>query len=115
MVINAGVYLLEHDGTLKWGPKTASGVTGLGGPPTIADLDGDGLPEIGVAFANRFVVFDMTEARNGQARSRTTVQVSTARQFSTLKETGSRKSCSVTRFYWRLLRCRRRCRFQIAD
>ena len=29
-----------------------------GGPPTVADYDGDGLPEVGVAAANSYTVFD---------------------------------------------------------
>ncbi len=31
-----------------------------GGPPTIADFDGDGMPEIGVAFGGAYEVFDVT-------------------------------------------------------
>lgn len=30
-----------------------------GGPPTVADFDGDGRPEIGVAFGDEYVVFDL--------------------------------------------------------
>jgi len=32
-----------------------------GGPPTIADYDGDTLPEIGAAFADHYVVYDFIE------------------------------------------------------
>lgn len=28
-----------------------------GGPPTVADFDGNGMPEIGVAFSNQYIVF----------------------------------------------------------
>jgi hypothetical protein len=57
VVVNNGrVWVLEHDGTIKWGPVAIPG-GGFGGPPTIADMDGDGVPEIGVAGASRYVVF----------------------------------------------------------
>lgn len=39
-----------------WGPHLLSG--GGGGPPTIADCDGDGLPEIAVAGASLFAVYE---------------------------------------------------------
>jgi hypothetical protein len=34
-----------------------------GGPPTIADYDGDGRPEIGAAFASHYVAWDFLEGR----------------------------------------------------
>jgi RHS repeat-associated protein len=57
VVANGSVYLLEHDGARKWGPKAIPG-SGQGGPPTVADFDGDGEPEIGVAAFQRYVVFE---------------------------------------------------------
>lgn len=69
VVVQSGVYLLEHDGTKKWGPIAIPG-GGLGGPPTIADLDGDGLPEIGVAGATRYVVYE----HDGTVKWQATVQ-----------------------------------------
>ena len=33
--------------------------TGTGGPPTVGDFDGDGLPEIGVATATHYAVYDV--------------------------------------------------------
>ena len=58
VVVHDGqVTLLEHDGTVKWGPVALPG-GGRGGPPTVADFDGDGKPEIGVAGASRYVVFE---------------------------------------------------------
>lgn len=56
LVRNGNVYLLNYLGQLKWGPKAIPG-GGNGGPPVVADFDGDGHPEIGVAGKNRYVVF----------------------------------------------------------
>jgi hypothetical protein len=57
VLVAGSVYLLNHDMTLKWGPVAIPG-GGTGGPPTIADLDGDGQAEIGVAGATQYTVFD---------------------------------------------------------
>ena len=48
MVSGGAVYVLEHDGQLKWGPLALPG-GGLGGAPSVADVDADGAPEILVA------------------------------------------------------------------
>ncbi|MBI3245681.1 MAG: VCBS repeat-containing protein [Deltaproteobacteria bacterium] len=69
VVANGQVYLLEHDGARKWGPKAIPG-SGQGGPPTVADFDGDGEPEIGVAGALRYVVFET----NGDVKWQASVQ-----------------------------------------
>ncbi|MBN4054457.1 VCBS repeat-containing protein [Nitrospira defluvii] len=53
---NSNVYLLDHLGSIIWGPVAFPGRGG--GAPTVADMDGDGLPEIGVAGSSRYVVFD---------------------------------------------------------
>jgi RHS repeat-associated protein len=58
VLVSAGnVYVLEHTGTVKWGPKDIPG-GGAGGPPTVADVDGDGELEIGVAGATRYCVLE---------------------------------------------------------
>jgi len=57
LVSDGKVWLLEHDGRVKWGPMLING-GGAGGPPTIADYDNDGEPEIGVAGARRYAVFE---------------------------------------------------------
>lgn len=56
LVASGNVYLLEHTGAVKWGPVAIPG-GGHGGPPTVADMDGDGVPEIGVAGGSRYVAF----------------------------------------------------------
>jgi subtilase family serine protease len=55
--------LLEHDGSIKWGPVYVSQLFGLsgawqGGPPIIADFDGDGISEIGYRARDTYAVFD---------------------------------------------------------
>ena len=58
VLVTAGkVFLLENDGSTKWGPAFIPGGGG-GGPPTIADYDNDGEVEIGVAGATRYAVFE---------------------------------------------------------
>ncbi|HEX5050755.1 MAG TPA: FG-GAP-like repeat-containing protein [Planctomycetota bacterium] len=58
VVVSQGqVRLLNHDGSIVWGPVAIPG-GGVGGPPTVADFDGDGQPEIGVAGAVRYAVFE---------------------------------------------------------
>jgi len=52
---------------------------GVGGPPTVADYDNDGQPEIGVAGASRYVVFET----NG------TLKWATVTQDSSSNRTGS--------------------------
>lgn len=68
VVVRAGeIYILNHDGTLA----THNGMPlrislpvddctkNEGGPPTVADFDGDGMPEIGVAGADYYIVVDL--------------------------------------------------------
>lgn len=50
------IIVLEHDGSKKWGPVSVPG--GGGGPLTVADVDGDGSPEIGVAGLSYYCVFE---------------------------------------------------------
>jgi len=57
LVASGQVWLLEHDGTIIWGPSVIPG-GGVGGAPTVADYDSDGLPEIGAAGATSYAVFD---------------------------------------------------------
>lgn len=55
VVSNGRIFLLDHNGQIIWGPIATPG--GGGGPPTVADMDGDGRPEIGVAGARSYSVF----------------------------------------------------------
>ena len=57
LVTQSQLYLLEHDGTVIWGPVALPG-GGRGGAPTVADVDADGLPEIGVAGGSAYSVFE---------------------------------------------------------
>jgi hypothetical protein len=65
LVTQGDVYLLEQDpaapASLRtiWGP-VAIPQGGTGGPPTVADYDGDGLPEIGVAANSSYTVSSTT-------------------------------------------------------
>jgi len=57
VVVSRGrVFLLNHTGSIIWGPVSIPG-GGYGGAPTIAELDDDGIPEIGVAGASRYAIF----------------------------------------------------------
>ena len=59
------VFILEHTGELLWKREvfwedcTRNGRANEAGPPTIADFDGDGQPEIGTAGADFYVVMDL--------------------------------------------------------
>jgi hypothetical protein len=61
VVIRRGeAFIFNHDGTLLWKrpiPK-AGCANNESGPPTVADFDGDGRPEIGTASADYYVVLD---------------------------------------------------------
>jgi len=75
MVANGFVYLLNHDGTDAevWNPPTLGPVDmpgdGQGGAPLVADVDGDGWPEIGVAGDTGFIVYN----RDGSVRWRSSI------------------------------------------
>lgn len=70
IVGNGNIYMLNHDGSDAevWNKPLNSNVVlpdrGYGGPPTIADFDGDNISEIGIAGASNYVVFE----RNGAVR-----------------------------------------------
>ncbi len=53
-----GVYTLGGGIIQQFSPSPGNG----GGPPTIADFDGDGVPEIGVAFGGAYEVFNISSS-----------------------------------------------------
>ena len=55
------VFVLQHDGELlwKWAIPVDDCEFNESGPPTVADFDGDGRPEIGTAAADFYVVLDL--------------------------------------------------------
>ena len=58
------LHIVNHDFTTVFGPVplavSGSSATGYGGPPTIGDFDADGRPEIGIAGARAYAVYDPT-------------------------------------------------------
>ncbi len=60
LVSQQRVFVLEHDGVIKWGPISLPGPVdqNWGGPPTVADVDGDDEAEIGVAGGYYYTVFE---------------------------------------------------------
>jgi RHS repeat-associated protein len=69
LVSQGTVTLMEHDGSIKWGPVALPG-GGAGGAPTVADFDNDGSPEIGVAGYENYVVFETDGSVRWQAGTR---------------------------------------------
>ncbi len=57
VVANGSLWLLGHDGSVRWGPLTLPGSANLG-TVTIADFDGDTDPEIGVGRWPNYVVVE---------------------------------------------------------
>jgi RHS repeat-associated protein len=76
VVASGFIYMLNHDGSDAevWNPPSHAPVAipgGLGGappdqagPPLIVDVDGDGIPEIGIATSSNFILYN----RDGSIR-----------------------------------------------
>ena len=77
LVSGGMVYLLEQDlgapASLRviWGPVTTP-LSSRGGAPTVADFDGDGLPEIGVADGASYTVYEHDGSLKWQALTQDT-------------------------------------------
>ena len=59
-----GLFLVEHDGTITWGPVTPTGVNAGAylvwqRPGTIHDFDGDGAPEMASSSREFYAVYEM--------------------------------------------------------
>ncbi len=62
-IVGSKIYLLDHTGKIKWGPVAISTFDTLaqrpnGSIPVIADVDGDGQPEIVIKTATKVVILD---------------------------------------------------------
>ncbi|MBK9648288.1 MAG: hypothetical protein IPO67_24570 [Deltaproteobacteria bacterium] len=60
IVVNSSgnLRLQDTNGTVLWRAKMTGAGSYYGGPPTVADFDGDGLPEVGIAGQSTYTVFD---------------------------------------------------------
>lgn len=59
----AGLFMVEHDGQIKWGPETPTGVPAGGylvwqRPGTVHDFDGDGEPEYASSSRDFYAVYE---------------------------------------------------------
>jgi hypothetical protein len=54
---SGGVRVQDAKGVMLATMTFPAGVTGAGGPPTIADLDGDGKPDFSTVGAKGYMVF----------------------------------------------------------
>jgi len=73
-VVSGGAVRVQTlDGSIVFGPVAIPGA-GTGGPPTVADFDGDGRPEVASAGATNYAVFDLDCAATpvGECASGTT-------------------------------------------
>ena len=63
VVSGEGLIIVQSIGGTHLGSISPPSPSIGGGPPTIADYDNDGKPEIGAAFSDHYVVYDFLEGR----------------------------------------------------
>jgi hypothetical protein len=80
LVADGNVLRLDNDGSQIWSVPVRGG--GFGGPPTIANFDGDPEPEIGVAGRTRYTVYDV--ATGAMVFSNTIQELSSSRTGSSV-------------------------------
>ena len=86
LVSNGEIFLVEQDPAAPsmlrtiWGPLAIS-FGGAGGPPTVADYDGDGLPEIGVAGNVMYSVYEHDGSLKWEAPIQDTSQITGSSVF----------------------------------
>ncbi|HEY4106292.1 MAG TPA: VCBS repeat-containing protein [Polyangiaceae bacterium] len=86
------VYTLTGQNVLSVQTNVDPGTTATtesGGPPTIGDFDGDGFPEIGIAGATRFRVFDFDCKGGGPGCESNYVRWSKPSQDASSRQTGA--------------------------
>ena len=94
VVSNSSVYLLKHTGAVKWGPVALPG--GFGGPPTIADVDGDGRPRSASQAPTATSCSSTTARSSGCSRRATRPRTAPARRSSTSTATAPPRSSTPT-------------------
>ena len=58
LVGNGNIWVIDGDCSVLMQQVLPGTSSGTGGPPTIGDFDGDGVPEIGIASATHYVVYE---------------------------------------------------------
>ena len=82
LVASSNVYLVGTNGVIRWTAALPGG--GNGGPPTVADFDNDGAPEVGVAGQGGFGAMQSgaLERSNVELTDELIALVATQRNFS---------------------------------
>lgn len=84
----AGAEIIRQDININGALGACSGDTG-GGPPTIADFNGDGVPDVGVAAGVGYAVFDGSALMNPAIADETTLLWITPAVDCSSRQTGS--------------------------
>ncbi|MGR9072744.1 MAG: carboxypeptidase regulatory-like domain-containing protein [Gammaproteobacteria bacterium] len=94
------VVLLNHDGSLLWGPVAVPG--GGGGPLTVSDVDGDGRPEIGVAGGRNYAVIETDGSIKWTSRTRDYSSAVTGSSVFDFESDGKAEILYNDEFYFRI-------------